>query len=77
MMRRDEGCYACQRLTAGGCGMHDAAISTCLWQLEDEDADSYRTACGHVWEFTTGGPAENGARFCPYCGARIIQEVTP
>ena len=57
--------------------MHDAAISTCLWQLEDEDADSYRTACGKLWEFTTGGPAENGARFCPYCGARIIQEVTP
>ena len=144
MMRRDEGCPACQRLTAGGCGLHDSVDksavvagemmaeadaaevkwprgsiltnkrlryyagrllsdqpvdpqpilrsgsnqiegapflmpplligvgpATCLWQLEDEDADSYRTACGHLWEFPVGGPEANGARFCPYCGRAL------
>ena len=45
-----------------------AGPAQCRWQLEDEDADSYRTACGKLWEFTVGSPAENQARFCPYCG---------
>ena len=41
----------------------------CEWR---EDMDGlYATACGEVWEFIDGGPAENKARFCPYCGGAI------
>lgn len=48
-----------------------AAAGVCHWVREDEEADSYRTDCGHLWEFTTGGPTENGARFCLYCGRAV------
>lgn len=38
----------------------------CSWT---EDADGfYATACGQAHVFTTGTPAENEYRFCPYCG---------
>lgn len=49
------------------------AIETnvCHWVREDDEADSYRTDCGQLWEFTAGGPAENGVRFCLYCGRAL------
>ncbi len=38
----------------------------CAWT---EDGDGvWQTACGEAFVFTDGGPAENRARFCPYCG---------
>ena len=38
------------------------------WVQEDEDA--WRcTRCSAFWIFIDGGPEENGARFCPVCGA--------
>jgi len=34
--------------------------------------DSYRcSACGEVWEFIKGTPKDNGANYCPNCGARM------
>lgn len=34
--------------------------------------DSYRcSACGEVWEFIEGAPKDNGANYCPNCGARM------
>lgn len=40
------------------------------WVQEDEDA--WRcTRCGALWTFIDGGPEENGARFCPVCGAKM------
>ena len=45
---------------------------SCLW-TEDEDG-CWPTACGHVHAFTEGGPAENDARYCCYCGRGLVEE---
>lgn len=43
--------------------------SACEWCVDDEGI--FYTACGHSFQFNDGGPRENGARFCQYCGGRI------
>lgn len=45
---------------------------TCKW-TEDENG-AWDTGCGKMFEFTVGGPEENGFQFCPYCG-RPVDEV--
>jgi rRNA maturation endonuclease Nob1 len=30
------------------------------------------TECGNVFTFDEGGPEENKAKFCQYCGGRLI-----
>lgn len=40
------------------------------WRQEDEDAWAC-TACGNMWTFLDGGPAENEANYCPKCGAKM------
>lgn len=49
---------------------HKAPESTaCTWT---EDADGiWDTSCGQRHEFTSGGPALNGYRWCPCCGRRL------
>jgi len=44
----------------------------CPW-TEDEDG-AWHTGCDNIFEFTNGGPEENDARFCLYCGERIRVE---
>lgn len=39
----------------------------CVWSY-DSDGTFYETACGHAYQFTDGGPTENGQRYCGYCG---------
>lgn len=41
----------------------------CAWCVDDEGI--FYTGCGHMWQFTDGGPRENGTKFCQYCGGRI------
>jgi len=41
----------------------------CSW-VETEDGQ-WATGCDHVFEFTAGGIAENGFKFCPWCGHQI------
>lgn len=44
----------------------------CVWtHITDYDQDYWETACGQAWEFTDGGPQENGLKFCGYCGCRL------
>lgn len=43
--------------------------ASCAW-TEDEDG-VWATACGESFVFTDGGPVENRARFCPYCGRSL------
>lgn len=43
----------------------------CNWKSDDDGI--WSTDCGHAWFFDTGDPKENNARFCPYCGKRLIQ----
>jgi len=44
--------------------------ANCEWH-EDEDGQ-YFTACGNTFEFCEGALDDNGFKFCPYCGNRII-----
>jgi len=43
---------------------------TCIWKYEDND-DYWKTACGNAFQLLEGTPAENGMRFCPYCGGGL------
>lgn len=44
--------------------------SPCTW-TEDAEDGSYDTSCGNKHTFIDGTPAENGYRFCPYCGGAL------
>lgn len=44
-------------------------VRACAWAADDDGI--WHTACGHSWEFTTGGPRDNACKFCPYCGATL------
>jgi hypothetical protein len=41
----------------------------CEWN--DDDEGMFETECGNAFVFNDGGPADNGFRFCPYCGKPI------
>jgi hypothetical protein len=42
---------------------------SCEW-TEDEDGN-WDTACGECFVFEFGGPKENKARWCQYCGGKL------
>lgn len=43
----------------------------CTWT---QDCDGFwETACGEAFDFVDGTPAENGMRFCCYCGKPLKQ----
>ncbi len=46
---------------------------SCCWT--DDGDGLWETECGEAFVFTDGGPAENKAKFCPYCGKPL--DVTP
>lgn len=51
----------------------------CEWEPDDaDDPENYLfiTSCGKYAEFESGGPIENGLKFCPYCGLPINNDVT-
>jgi len=48
-------------------GSEDTA--RCTW-TENEDG-LYLTECGHLYVFETGNAADNGAKFCQYCGKHL------
>ncbi len=45
-------------------------MSVCRWK-EDEFDGAWDTDCGNRFEFNAGGPKENRAQFCIYCGKKI------
>lgn len=45
----------------------------CVWRADDDGV--WHTACGHAWEYTTGGPKDNDQRFCGYCGGALVAVV--
>jgi hypothetical protein len=53
-----------------------AAARVCKWQEDDPDFGTWRTGCGHLWQFNTGGPKENGTKFCQYCGGALDADRT-
>ena len=51
---------------------NDALASTeCTWTEDDNGA--WHSECGHLFETTDGGPAENNMRHCCYCGRVLIE----
>ena len=46
------------------------------WIMTDfPDEQTYKcSACGEIWTFIDGTPEENGAFFCPSCGADMRGE---
>lgn len=49
--------------------------TTCEWkQALYPDLDSvWETTCGHSFQFNDGGPSQNHAAFCCYCGAALAE----
>lgn len=43
----------------------------CEWRYSELD-NAWATACGNMFVFFDGGPEENGAKFCQYCGSRLV-----
>lgn len=43
----------------------------CDWCVDDDGV--WYTGCGHAWQFEDGGPTENGAKWCAYCGGRLSE----
>lgn len=48
---------------------------SCQWS-EDEDGN-WDTACNEIFTFTDGGPKENNAKFCLYCGGELVPVSYP
>lgn len=48
----------------------EEAARTCEWE-EEAGAEYWNTECGGSFSFFDAGPAENGFKFCPYCGGAL------
>ena len=48
---------------------------SCQWS-EDSDGN-WDTACGEIFTFTDGGPKENKAHWCQYCGGELVAVPFP
>lgn len=48
--------------------------NACVWTPDEDYGDVYDGSCGVKWEFMEGGPAENGVKYCPNCGRRILPD---
>ena len=46
----------------------------CEWEMWDDDANCFHTACENAHFFVDGNPKDNNHVYCPYCG-RKIKEV--
>ena len=46
----------------------------CEWEIWDDDANCFHTACENAHFFVDGNPKDNNHVYCPYCG-RKIKEV--
>lgn len=45
------------------------------WKVYDEESNTYEcSVCGFTLILSYGTPADNEYAFCPYCGARLIDE---
>jgi hypothetical protein len=45
--------------------------TVCRWTHDDPERSVWTTSCGHAWQMLDGTPAENGMRFCCYCGGGL------
>lgn len=43
--------------------------ASCTWCMDDDGV--WHTGCGHAWQFECGGMAENGTKWCQFCGGLL------
>ena len=49
-------------------------LDDCQWKESyDPDTTAYTTECGGWFNVEAGTPAENGMKFCPYCGKHLVE----
>jgi hypothetical protein len=47
----------------------------CRWTYDEHDY-KWDSACGEAWQFTDGGPEDNGVKFCQGCGKPVVLPPT-
>ena len=49
----------------------------CQWLISQsrEEGDIWQTDCGNEFVFNEGTPSYNGAKFCCYCGKKLVERV--
>lgn len=54
--------------------LREAADETCQWEYVDDEQGLWRPSCmpDELWQYTFGGPTDNGAKFCVYCGRKLV-----
>jgi len=54
-------------------------LGYCEWRQEDPfgegDSCIWHTDCGHEFVFDEGTPSDNDAKFCCYCGKKLVERV--
>lgn len=45
---------------------------TCTWK-EDENL-CWKTECENMFIVNDGFPSENGMKYCPYCGKKLVEK---
>lgn len=69
-----QGMYLVDRLhSAFDAGAKAQSLTICKW-LEGTGTEEtvYFTSCGKAYQFEEGGPEENRAKFCQYCGGKLV-----
>ena len=46
-------------------------VRVCEWS-GDPYSSTWETECDNAFVFNDEGPEENGFRFCPYCGGKMV-----
>lgn len=59
-------------LLAEGDEMNTSSNELCFWM--QDSAGVWDTSCEHSFEFNDGGPDENEAKFCMYCGLKLAAQ---
>lgn len=44
----------------------------CIWEKDGEEYN-WETLCKRKWTMIDGGLRENGVKYCPYCGGKIVE----
>jgi len=49
----------------------------CRWTTDDNaDYNTWHGECGCEWDLDDGIPEENGMKYCPDCGRRLVQVIS-
>ena len=53
------------------------AIETCTWHGDGDGSDCWETDCHNAFRLEEGSPADNGMKFCCYCGRPLVTDDVP